>query len=297
MLIDTHVHSTASDGNKTVSEIFSLAKDRQVRLLVITDHDTLGAYPEAFEEAREHGIKTLGGLELTAKDRSVPKNVHVVGLNVDINNADLQEHLDMMRKSRNSSRKCTLDKLNRFFESRFGRWEPVAFEEIEKAVPGGIVGKRHIQSAMMSKAAELGFHLSEPEFNHAYSDFRPGGLYAPQLTDCIELIRAAGGIPILAHPCQYPAVPDIVKKFAGAGGEAIELSRYSYKHMRCMPEDAASRMATERELNLAALGLARRYGLRLTLASDYHGHGQPGLDTGEYDVDLRWLFDIAPIIR
>ena len=133
--------------------------------------------------------------------------------------------------------------------------------------------------------------LNEEELFHI---FRMPGIqtkktYELTMEECIGLIRHAGGVPTLAHPCEYRASGKVMEKFARLGGEATEVCKYRYKLK--MPGisalDIGDRIAAERRMNVETIALARKHGLKLTASSDYHGKiGEPGMETDDYGIDI-----------
>ncbi len=108
MKIDTHLHTTCSDGRKTVAELFRIASGLGIELMAVTDHDTLAAYPEAFAEAERYKISLVPGMELSTRDEGGNKDVHVVGLKVDMDYAPLRRELEKLAEARIEAGKSCL---------------------------------------------------------------------------------------------------------------------------------------------------------------------------------------------
>ncbi len=294
MKIDTHVHTTCSDGLKTVAEVIELAASLDIRLLAITDHDTVGAYPEAFDLAKRHRISLVSGVELSTKDEDGHREVHITGLKVDVENHRLQQELQKLADARIDARKRLLDNTNAYLAEKHKGWQSVQFEDVRRHIPGNIVGKPHLARALVESGQKAGTHLNEEEL---FGIFRLPGVqtkkaYELTMQECIRLVRHAGGVPVLAHPFEYANPDEVMEKFVRLGGEATEICKYRHKmKMQSIstlePDD---RVAVERRMNEATIGLARKYGLKLTASSDYHGKiGEPGMETGEYGIDVGWL--------
>jgi hypothetical protein len=294
MKIDTHVHTTCSDGRKTAAEVFELASGLGIRLLAITDHDTLGAYPAAFGLAERWQIGLVPGVELSTKDEDGHKDVHVLGLNVDTENNRLRQELEKLAGARIEARKQLLDNANAYLAEKYAGWQPVRFDDVRRRVPGNIVGKPHLAAALIESGKQSGIPVDEEEL---FGIFRMPGIqtkkaYELTMGECIGLIRHAGGIPALAHPCEYERPGEVMEKFARLGGEATEICKYRNKMK--MPAistlDPGDRVAVERRMNDMTVALARKRGLQLTASSDYHGKiGEPGMETDEYGIDVSWL--------
>jgi predicted metal-dependent phosphoesterase TrpH len=294
MKIDTHVHTTSSDGRKTAAEVIEQASGIGIRLLAITDHDTLDAYPGAFESAERWQVDLVPGAELSTKDEDGHKDVHVLGLKVDTRDMRLRQELQKLAAARIEARRKLLDNANAYLAEKYKGWLPVRFEDVRRRVPGNIVGKPHLAAALIENGREAGIPLDEEML---YDIFRMPGIqtkkaYELTMEECIGLIRRAGGVPALAHPCEYARPGEVMAKFIRLGGEATEICKYRYKLK--MPAistlDPGDRVAVERRMNDMTIALARKYGLKLTASSDYHGRtGEPGMETDDYGIDVSWL--------
>lgn len=294
MIIDTHTHTLCSDGRKSVADTIKIAAAMGVSLLSITDHDTIDAYPAAFNEAENIGIKMISGIEFSTKDEDGHKDVHVVGLGFDIENKSLQKELVKLAEARVEARKLLLTNVNRLFSKKYSIWEPVEFEEALKRVSGRIVGKPHIASAVSHRAQELGLGITEEELYPIFKlpDVKTKKPYELTMEGCITLIKDSGGIPVLAHPCEYDDMKDVMEKFSRLGGYAAELCKYRYKNklIEINGLGIEDRINKERELNHKTIKAANKHGLKLTASSDYHAkRGEPGMDIDEYGIDISWL--------
>ncbi|OPY25591.1 MAG: DNA polymerase III PolC [Methanocella sp. PtaU1.Bin125] len=296
MKIDTHLHTTCSDGRNTVAELFQTASRIRIELMSVTDHDTLAAYPEAFDEAGRYKIALVPGMELSTRDEGRNKDVHVVGLKVDTDYAPLRHELKKLADARLEARKKLLDRVNAYLAEKHEDWQPLRFEDVRRRVSGNIVGKPHIAAAIIENAARAGLPVDEQEL---YRLFRQPGIeskkaYELTMEECIGLIDRAGGVAVLAHPCEYADPAEAMERFVRLGGRATELCKYRYK-MKIPSISALEpvyRPAVEHCMNEHIMTLARRHGLKLTASSDYHGKaGEPGMETGEYGIDVSWLLD------
>jgi predicted metal-dependent phosphoesterase TrpH len=296
MKIDTHVHTTFSDGRKTVAEIFQLASELDLRLISITDHDTVAGYPEASGEADRYGIRLIPGVELSTRNEDGHVDVHVVGLGIDTDHGQLQRELKLLADARVEARVKLLDRVNDYLASKYDGWEPVRFEDVRRRVSGTIVGKPHIAAEVLENASRLGIAIPEEEL---YGIFRMPGVettkaYELTMAECNRLILEAGGQPVLAHPFEYARPDAVMKKFKKLGGVGVELCKYRQKtKMRTIRStEPYERVMIERQLNMKTIEMARRYGLKLTACSDYHARvGEPGMETDEYGIDISWLLE------
>lgn len=244
MRIDLHTHTTASDGLLSAEDLVRLAHDAGVGILAITDHDSTNSVDAGMEVAREVGIEVVPAVELNT---DVPgAEVHVLGYCIDHHVAWLQEILARLREGR-------LHRAARMVEKLTLLGVPVQMERVLTFAGGGAVGRPHVARALV----EAG-HVSETA--EAFTKYigRNGPAYAERLkltpAQAVEIIRRAGGIPVLAHP-GWGGDDAIVEGLAREGLEGIEV--YYPDHSPAMVDHY--------------LHLARRFNLLVTGGTDFHG--------------------------
>src|SRR5262245_5536236 len=98
MKIDLHSHTTNSDGRNTPAELVRLAKAAGVTVLAVTDHDSTEGVAEAVEAGKREGVEVVPGIEVSSRFEG--KDIHVLGIGVDISSKSFQAKLDEMRASR-----------------------------------------------------------------------------------------------------------------------------------------------------------------------------------------------------
>jgi predicted metal-dependent phosphoesterase TrpH len=202
MKIDLHIHSkTGSDGNYTVPEIFEEAKARNLGLISITDHDSIAAQAQAVEYAKKVKIKYLIGIELNVtfahKDYLNGKEIYLdfLGYQFDYSSVELTNKLEMLRTYREQRAKKILDKLNIEFASE-GReqFSKSDLDAITSTVDGAF-GRPHIADYLIKK----GIVADRQEAFDRYLQKCYVPKYPLKLPEASRLIRAAGGILVLAH--------------------------------------------------------------------------------------------------
>ncbi|MGI6173048.1 MAG: PHP domain-containing protein [Christensenellales bacterium] len=269
MLIDLHLHSTASDGLLSPSALMEQCHAKGLSCVALTDHDTLAGVKEAMEAASLFGMHMIPGVELSTDD---PQELHILGYGIkDIDS--MERVLSRMREARRKRLYTICEKLR---AAGIGL-DP---EKIE-ADAGSTVGRPHVARALL----EAGYVSSVKE---AFSRFlAPGkcGYAAREKLDSAEAIRiihASGGIAVLAHPSisirNSFTLPERVKALRLARLDGLEAH-----HLRHTP---AQRRSLDR--------LARSMGLYVTGGSDYHGGDESLLAAGmenwtEKEKDYRRL--------
>lgn len=255
--VDLHIHTTASDGLLSPAEVVRVALEKGLSAIAITDHDTTDGLDEALAAARGHELEVIPGIELSAEQGS--REVHILGYYVNHRDRDLQEKLEVLRRARRERARKMVGKLA-------GMGLPVSWERVlEIAGDSSAFGRPHVARALQEK----GYVGS---INEAFYKFigLSGPAYVARYkltpTQALEMIGAAGGLPVLAHPWRQE---DVVIRLAGCGLVGLEAYYPRYSH-------------EERE-ELAKLG--QRYGLIATGGTDFHCYEQNGpLSLGDVPV-------------
>ena len=249
MKTDLHTHSTASDGTLKPAELVTLADSCGVKLLALTDHDTVDGLPEAKSEAVKHGITFVPGIEVSTLWNE--RSIHVVGLGIRYEDGKLARvFADVAEKRVNRGK----DIGKRLGELGF----PDAYEgALRFAAKKGTLSRAHFARWMKMN----GYVKTVQEAFDVYlGDGCPAFIKTvwPSLEEGISIILNAGGIPVLAHPGRYKlpeATPlsQLMKEFYEAGGLGIEVCSGSQR--------------SETEAMLA--DFARQYGFYASLGSDF----------------------------
>lgn len=251
--IDPHAHTIHSDGTDSPSGLIRAAKSAGLSYVGISDHDTTSGWNEAMEAAKAADIGLIPGVEFSAQWQGRP--VHVLGLLVDPTYAPLQEEFQNAKNSRS-------ERLARMVSKMQADFPGLAWENVEGRAKGAPLGRPHLADELV----ELGY---VPDRSEAFRVIlSPSGPYwERQRTlpprEAVELIRAAGGVPILAHPQASrrgrPVPQEVVQEMVDAGLFGLERDHRD--------QDQADRAEVER--------LAKHFGLPVTGGSDYHGLGKP----------------------
>ncbi|MFQ9934442.1 MAG: PHP domain-containing protein [Lachnospiraceae bacterium] len=259
--IDLHVHSTASDGTYTPSEVVSYAAEKNLYAIALTDHDTIDGISEARQAALEQGDRliVIPGIEISADFHGT--DIHILGLNIDYTNKEFLRKIDECKRLRIERNKKMIQKLN-----------ALGFPITEETVSQRYGKKASITRAHFARyLLDEGYVKTKEEAFKKYLN-KGAPCYIPrtQMTpeEAISVILKAGGHPVLAHPLLYKLDRDMVLKLIGylkeLGMEGIE-GIYSLNSS----EDDAFLLKT-----------AKMYGLYITGGSDFHGTNKPDIDMG-----------------
>lgn len=271
--IDLHLHTTASDGRCSPLELVAHARAGGVTVMAATDHDTTAASAEVRAEAREHGIETITGIEVTAVESG--RDVHVLGYFIDPADAALSAFLATQRAR------------------RIARVETIAMRLAELGVPVDVTDvlatarqhpSRSVGRPQVARAMVAAGHVADTRA--AFDQWLAEGLPAfiprdgapPE--EVIAIIHRAGGIASLAHPGKT-RIDSRLLALKDAGLDALEVFHPDHD------EAAASRYTR----------LAEDMNLLMTGGSDFHGDPAHGRSPGSVTLPLpHWerLLDRRP---
>ncbi len=257
ILVDLHTHSTCSDGTVSPQRLVELACRSSVAVLSLTDHDSVEGVPSFLAACQRHGVQGLAGVELSAE---FPSTMHILGYGFDPGHAGFLHKLNDIRTMRNQRNYKIIDRLRSIGVD-------LSMEEVEAYSGGTVVARPHLARAMV----ERGYCATMREcFDRYLKRGAPG--YVPRVRlspqECIELIRSAGGLAVLAHPIQTARdigdLRPIVKNLKDMGLWGLE----------CVSAHHSP------EWVFRYMELAGELGLFPTAGSDFHGANRPGVSLG-----------------
>lgn len=268
--IDLHIHSTASDGSLTPADIIDHAQKLNLAAIAITDHDSVDGSKEALQIGIPPSLHFLTGVEISAAHPPFfpgSGSFHILGYAIHLDNRDLNQALSKLQDARKNRNPEILKRLNKLGFR-------ISLEEVNQEVGEGQLGRPHIAYAMVKK----GFVASINEaFDKYLGTARPAYVDKDRIEceQAINIIRAAGGVPVLAHPAllniEYDQKLDaLLQNLIKIGLAGIEV--YYPGHS---PQQI--RQYTE---------LAGKYGLLITGGTDFHGSITPEIKMGSGSGDL-----------
>ena len=259
MKIDLHIHTTASDGRLSPSEVVRKAAGLGMKAIAITDHDSIGGIEEALAEARKFPkLLVIPGVEMGA---DVPRGeMHILGYFVDPYSAVFCQKLEVLRNSRANRAQRMV-----FLLAKLG--VQLNWEHVLSIAAGASIGRPHIAQAIL----ERGYISSlEEAFDKYIGDDSPAYVEREKLSpvETVELIAKTGGLPVLAHPAETENLDDTIRGLMQAGLIGMEVYYKDY-----------SRTTVERLADAA-----NRHGLVCCGGSDFHGFEDAGNEIGRCDV-------------
>jgi predicted metal-dependent phosphoesterase TrpH len=268
--IDLHIHSTASDGSLTPADIIDHAQKLNLAAIAITDHDSVDGSKEALQIGIPPSLHFLTGVEISAAHPPFfpgSGSFHILGYAIHLDNRGLNQALSKLQDARKNRNPEILKRLNKLGFR-------ISLEEVNQEVEKGQLGRPHIAYAMVKK----GFVASINEaFDKYLGTARPAYVDKDRIEceQAINLIRAAGGVPVLAHPALLNIENDqkldaLLQNLIKIGLAGIEVY---------YPGHSPQQIQQYTEL-------AGKYGLLITGGTDFHGSITPEIKMGSGTGDL-----------
>ena len=274
--IDLHIHTTASDGTFTPEQVISHAHQLKLKAIAITDHDTVAGSKEALRNGIPPSLGFLTGVEISSTPPPFypgSGSFHLLGYSIRLDDPKLNRTLEKLQQARKNRNPAIITRLNELGIS-------ITLDEVRKEAGEGQLGRPHIAQLMVKKRVVASIDAAFDQFlgtgKPAYVD--------KQRVECfkaIEIILAAGGVPVLAHPGlldfkEENQLEELIGRLKKAGIQGVEV--YYSGHT---PDQ--TRLFAE---------LAKRHDLLMTGGSDFHGAIQPEIAMGSGQGDLIVPFEL-----
>jgi predicted metal-dependent phosphoesterase TrpH len=277
-MIDLHTHSSMSDGVLSPSELVKHAARNGVTVLALTDHDTIAGLAEAQEAASREGIRFVPGIELNIEWHT--GEFHLLGLCLKSFSEQLLAIIDYLQGERKRRNREILRKMA---EAGFS----VCYEELERSVSMGLIGRPHIADYMVSKKF---VRTRQQAFDKYLAKDRPlyDEIAGVPIENAVSAIKSSGGVSVVAHPLSLYAawgkMEELFTDFYAKGIAGIEAWHPAARVGDCERLEA----------------LAQKTGLFVPAGSDFHGESVRsdraiGHTAGGIAIEDRFLAGIASV--
>ena len=263
MKIDLHTHSTYSDGTDKPSELINKALAAGITTIGLTDHDSISGWQEATNSLRP-GISLVPGAEISCQTAD-GISVHILGLLFDSSNRELMNTLEKTRENRHGRMEKIIARINE------AGIDITMSDVLAQLSDGATLGRPHLADALVKKGVVASRDEAFTQMLHNNSKYYVSH-YSPTPEAAIALIKAAGGVSVIAHPMASHRGRTISLETFGslieAGLDGIEID-----HRDHSPDEKMQLITLAKESNLVMTG-----------ASDYHGNGKLN-SLGEYTTN------------
>ncbi|MFH2013022.1 MAG: PHP domain-containing protein [Pseudomonadota bacterium] len=274
--IDLHVHTTASDGALPPSELVRYAKEKGLKTIAITDHDTVDGNIEALKEGARIGLEVIPGVEISVE--CPYGTMHMLGHFIDIDNGLLKESLEFLQRMRSERNIKILDRLKKLGMA-------IEFSDVLKMSGGGQIGRPHFAKAIVKGGyAETYQEAFDRFLKKGASAYVDKVRFSPE--KAIGLILKSKGIPVLAHP--YTMNGFSKGEFEDFFIQLIELGLKGIEAY--YPEHTDEQISYYKYL-------AEKHRILITGGSDYHGNNKPGGDIGCYKGNMELSITLIEDMR
>ncbi len=260
MLIDLHTHSTFSDGRYTPSQLVAMAAAADIKLLAITDHDSVNGLEEALNAAKSvpNAPQIVKGVEMGSQAGEY--SVHILGYNIDIHNRNLLAKIEEMRHARET-------RLHRMLDKIAALGYHITVEDCDPK--NRAVGRPHVAKALVAAGY---FQSVDEAFEVLLKRGRPGYEPQPKLSpeEAVRLLHEAGGIAVLAHPAEIENLQLVNMLLTNIAFDGIEVYHPSADEKM---QQYFAQLAQEKQLYISG-------------GSDFHGvEGRFPEQLGVFKVD------------
>lgn len=280
-MIDLHVHTTASDGQYSPSQIIQMAAEKAFKAIAITDHDTIAGIPEAKIAAEKYNITLVPGTELNINTKR--GEFHLLGLGLQKESPSLKKILEELQGNRLLRNQEIISKMQ-------NAGIDISLEEIQNHFPNTEIGRPHLAKMLVLKKIVKN---NQQAFDKYLGQGRPFFVQrvGANLDEAIIAIRESGGLPVLAHPMSlyisWGKLPDVLQDYFERGIAGLEAYHPGAKMGDC--------------IRLEELG--KKIGYFITAASDFHGEKiradrKLGHTVGNKKIDDRFYFEeLLPALK
>ncbi len=248
--VDFHSHTLCSDGHLTPQELINRASNYQIDQLAITDHDTVEAFAIGQQHIAENQlpIRLISGIEISTLWQNF--EIHIVGLNVDVNHPALTRLIELQQQSREARALLMAEKL-----AKVGFTD--CYDKAKALAGDATITRAHFARVLHNQG-------SVSTMQKAFDKYIGKGKRAYvkpmwcSIEDAVDVIRQASGHSVIAHPMKYGLSTKWLRRliidFKDAGGDAMEV---------------ASPQMNNQQRELLSL-LCREYALQVSVGSDFH---------------------------
>ena len=258
--IDLHMHTTASDGASTPTELVEKCIELGLETIAVTDHDNVTSFEEVKQLGQEKGLNVVSGIEISTYRGGA--EYHILGYFVDPENDALLGLTETILDSR-------VERTHKMIEKLTEMGYPLEFKDVKKYATGVSLGRPHVARAMVDKGyiEKIGDAFTKEFIDGGGKAYVEKKNILP--VEAIEVIIRAGGVPVIAHPYiinhGQALGKEEITRLKDVGLKGVEV--YQTKH--------------NKKITKKYKKIAEELDLLITGGSDYHGENSPGILPGD----------------
>lgn len=258
-MIDLHMHTLYSDGTFSTKELLERVKQKNMKIISLTDHDTVDGLEEMKKLCDENDIKFINGIEISTNYKG--KEVHILGYFIDEKDENLIKFSEDMKNARIVRNEKTIKILN-------ANNINITKEDTYKEAEGDIISKTHVARALVTKGYVK-------DIKEAFTKYLgPKGLAFVAKTkqlpvDGIKIIKKSGGLAFLAHP-----------KLIGLENEEFRVLLKEMKENGLDGIEAYYSLFSKEDINYYE-EISKEFSLIRSAGSDFHGANRKSVDIGD----------------
>jgi len=269
MMIDLHIHTTASDGSLTPEQVVAEAVKKKLTAIAITDHDTINGVSDALVAGEEKGIAVIPGVEFGV-DYKV-KETHILGYFSKENYMGIKQYFDWILEKRHERNRMLINNLNK-------AGYDITIEEMYEKAGGGTPGRPHLAKCLIEKGYAANVNETFNKILLRKDIYVPREKTSPE--SVISEILDKKGIPVLAHPVYLDKAgmfEETIREFIEIGLQGIEIIHSDHS--------AADTQKYEK--------FAIDNNLIMTGGSDFHGANKDDAFIGKPPVDDKYFNNLT----
>lgn len=275
VIADLHTHTENSDGTYSVEELVKAAKEKGLKALAITDHDTINGLFNIEALSKKYDIEIIKGIEMSCNLNG--KDVHILGYGLNIEDSNFKKELIRIKKIREERNDRIIEKLNKLKLN-------VSLEELKDIAKGDIISKAHFADLMIKK----GYVYSKGEAFKNYLG-KSGMAFAEKKNykpvDAVKTLKANGALISLAHPKLITEnnneIEKLIIELKEFGLKGLEINYYSF----------------DKKDKEEYTKLANKYDLIVTGGSDFHGKNRVDVSLGETGLNEKEYLEFKKSLK
>lgn len=281
ILIDLHIHSYYSDGTNSPKELLSMAKEKRISMISITDHDGIDGVSEGVAEGKKLGVKVVPGIEISVN--SEIKGLHILGYGIDISNQEFIAFVNKLKQFRK-------DRNEKLIQEFLKMGINITNSELQYCNTNGYWGRPHFAQILKNRGHVKNIREAFTSDEYFRSEhIRRIVKEKPSDKEGILKILNAGGFPVLAHPGLIKNERGENMSFDCLNSLVAELKSKGLKGVECYYSEHTKEFTKE----ILKIALANE--MFVTAGSDFHGNNNTKESKRNIGLNVEYEHEIGKL--